>query len=143
VVLRSFGKFYGLAGVRLGFVIAAEAIIARIRGLIGDWPVCADAIVAGLAAYADQTWAAHTREHLQGAAQRLDRLLVRCGLQIVGGTSLFRLTRSPDAPARFQQLLQAGVLVRPFDHDATLLRFGLPYGKPAWSRLAEALRTSP
>lgn len=141
VVLRSFGKFYGLAGVRLGFVIAAQAIIARMRGLIGEWPVCADAIAAGLAAYSDLQWAEPARERLRRAVQRLDRLLTRRGLHIVGGTSLFRLTRSPDARARFQQLLQAGVLVRPFDHDATLLRFGLPYGKTAWTRLADALRT--
>ena len=56
VVLRSFGKFYGLAGVRLGFVIASPVIAQRLRGLIGDWPICADALAAGLAAYKDSVW---------------------------------------------------------------------------------------
>jgi cobalamin biosynthesis protein CobC len=140
VVLRSFGKFYGLAGVRLGFVIAAMNTITRIRGLIGEWPIAADAIAVGTAAYADADWAERTRERLQHSARRLDRLLVRNGLQIIGGTSLFRLARSHDARARFQQLLQAGVLTRPFDHDPTVLRFGLPHGKSAWDRLADALR---
>jgi cobalamin biosynthetic protein CobC len=141
VVLRSFGKFYGLAGIRLGFIIAAPTIITRVRELLGDWPISADAIAAGAAAYTDDAWADRTRERLQHAARRLDDLLISSGLDIIGGTSLFRLARSNDARARFEQLLHAGVLARPFDHDPTLLRFGLPPDASAWHRLAEALRT--
>lgn len=140
IVLRSFGKFYGLAGVRLGFVIAAQAVIARFRELLGDWPVSADAIAAGLAAYADDEWAERTRERLLHAARRLDDLLITSGFEIVGGTSLFRLTRSDDARERFDRLLRAGILARPFDHDTTLMRFGLPHEPSAWRRLADALR---
>ena len=141
VVLRSFGKFYGLAGVRLGFVIAAPTIITRLRELLGDWPVSADAIAAGLAAYADDAWADRTRERLAQTAHRLDDLLISNGLEIIGGTSLFRLACCNDAPARFEQLLRAGILARPFDRDPTLLRFGLPPDASAWQRLAEALKT--
>lgn len=140
IVLRSFGKFYGLAGVRLGFVIAGPPVIARVRELLGDWPVSADAIAVGLAAYADDEWAERTRERLLHSAQRLDDLLISSGLAIVGGTSLFRLARSDDARDRFDRLLRAGILVRPFDHDTTLLRFGLPHEPSAWRRLADALR---
>lgn len=143
IVLRSFGKFYGLAGVRLGFVIAAPAIIARFRELFGDWPVSADAIAAGLAAYADEAWAAGARERLRHLARRLDELLQGSGFDIVGGTSLFRLARSDDARDRFECLLRAGILARPFDHDPTLLRFGLPGEPAAWHRLADALSTKP
>lgn len=142
-VLRSFGKFYGLAGIRLGFVIAAPEIIARIRAAFGDWPVSADAIAAGLAAYADTSWAESTRTRLRSAARKLDALLMRNDLSVVGGTSLFRLARSAIARARFDQLLQAGILVRPFNHDTTLLRFGLPHGAAAWQRLRDALRRRP
>ncbi|MET0658971.1 MAG: aminotransferase class I/II-fold pyridoxal phosphate-dependent enzyme [Steroidobacteraceae bacterium] len=127
------------AGLRLGFVIAAPAIAQRFRALLGDWPVTADAITAGLACYADSAWAERTRARLQSAAQSLDALLVRGGFTVVGGTSLFRLARSHDARDRFERLLDAGILVRPFDHDATLLRFGLPYGAAAWQRLTRAL----
>lgn len=139
LVLRSFGKFYGLAGLRLGFAIAPRPIAQRFRSLLGDWPVTADAIAAGLAAYADAAWAERTRARLQSAAQSLDSLLLRSGFTIVGGTALFRLARSHDARHRFERLLDAGILVRPFDHDATLLRFGLPYGAAAWQRLTRAL----
>ena len=140
VVLRSFGKFYGLAGVRLGFVIAAPALVARFRALFGDWPVSADAIHAGLTAYADNAWADATRARLQLEAQRLDDVLMSAGFEIVGGTSLFRLARSADAALRFERLLQAGILARPFDYDPALLRFGLPHGEAAWERLRQALR---
>lgn len=140
LALRSFGKFYGLAGVRLGFVISAPDLAQRFRSLYGDWPVTADAIAAGLAAYADSAWAERMRARLQQAARRLDALLVRSGFTVVGGTSLFRLVRSDTARATFDRLLHAGILVRPFDHDPTLLRFGLPYGAAAWRRLGMALR---
>ncbi len=139
VVLRSFGKFYGLAGLRLGFVIGSPAVAARVRGLIGDWPVSVDAMAAGLAAYADTAWADRMRKQLAAAARRLDGLLRRNGFEVVGGTSLYRLVRAADAPVRFERLAAAGILTRPFQHDATLLRFGLPGSPDAWRRLARAL----
>jgi cobalamin biosynthesis protein CobC len=143
IVLRSFGKFYGLAGVRLGFVIASPVIATRLRQLLGDWPVSVDALRAGLAAYADNDWAHRMRSRLGKAAQRLDQLLASGGLQIAGGTALYRLVRASNARARFTQLISHGVLVRPFDHDATLLRFGLPGSRDDWQRLAKALEEQP
>lgn len=141
IVLRSFGKFFGLAGLRLGFIVAAPSIAAAIRGLVGDWPVSSDALAAGLAAYADRHWADRTRATLQKSAQRLDRLLAASGFELAGGTSLFRLARAPDAHQRFARLLAQGILVRPFDFDSHLLRFGLPRGRNEWRRLAVALGT--
>jgi len=143
IVLRSFGKFYGLAGVRLGFVIASPAIATRLRQLLGDWPVSVDALRAGLAAYADDEWAQRMRIQLSEAAERLDELLIGGGLEIAGGTSLYRLARAPSARARFTQLISHGVLVRPFDYDATLLRFGLPGTRDDWRRLTKALEEQP
>lgn len=143
VVLRSFGKFYGLAGVRLGFVIASPAIASQLRHLLGDWPVSADALCAGLAAYADEAWAEKMRDRLRRSAQRLDKLLIASGMTIVGGTSLYRLARAPNASARFTQLISHGILARPFDYDSTLLRFGLPLGPKDWRRLADALKVQP
>ncbi len=139
VVLRSFGKFYGLAGVRLGFVVGSPSIASRVRGVIGDWPVSVDALAAGLAAYADRQWAERMRVHLAATARRLDGLLSEHGFEVVGGTSLYRLVRAADAPVRFERLAEAGILTRPFQHDASLLRFGLPGTPDAWQRLGEAL----
>lgn len=139
IVLRSFGKFYGLAGVRLGFLIGEPALVARARRALGDWQVSGPAITAGLAAYADPTWAAKTRRRLIEDAARLDVLLRAAGFEIAGGTALFRLARATDAPRRFEVLAQAGILTRPFPWDETLIRFGLPGPQADWLRLADAL----
>jgi cobalamin biosynthetic protein CobC len=141
VVLRSFGKFYGLPGVRLGFVVASPALARRVRERTGDWPVGADAIVMGSAAYADTDWAERTRASLVREAARLDDTLTASRFTIIGGTSLFRLARCEDAVARAQRLAGQGVLVRTFQHDPELIRFGLP-GQANWRRLEAALEMS-
>jgi len=138
VVLRSFGKFHGLPGARLGFVVADPELANRVRRRVGDWPVGADAIAFGRAAYADTGWAERTRKRLEGEAMRLDRLLIAAGFRIVGGTSLFRLVAAEDAAARASTLAEQGVLVRTFDHDPSLIRFGLPH-RAGWPRLEAAL----
>ena len=131
VVLRSFGKFFGLAGLRLGFVLGAPELIHRLRRRQGDWPVSADALAAGLAAYADADWMRRTRARLVRDAAWLDSRLERAGLEIIGGASLFRLVKASDASDRFQTLCAAGILTRPFADQPTWLRFGLPQ---SWAR---------
>ena len=114
IVLRSFGKFFGLAGLRLGFAIAAPDITGRLNDWIGPWAVAGPAIAIGEAALADAPWAQATRERLHREAQRLDAMLSTAGLAAVGGTTLFRLVRSPSASAQFHYLGRAGILVRRF-----------------------------
>lgn len=140
IVLRSFGKFYGLAGARLGFMIAEPDLIVRLRALLGDWPVSADALALGRGAYADIEWRERTRAALEQRAEVMDALLVRAEFETTGGTSLFRMTRSPDAARRFTQLCKAGILTRPFDHAPDALRFGVPAERDL-PRLARALET--
>lgn len=142
VVLRSFGKFYGLAGLRLGFVIAAPAVAARLRTLQGEWPVSAEAIAMGTEAYADAGWRATTQADLARRAGELDELLASSGLTVRGGTSLFRLVEARDAAAVFQALCEAGILTRPFADQTDLLRVGLPRLEDV-SRLVFALLRLP
>ncbi|TCS17462.1 aminotransferase class I/II-fold pyridoxal phosphate-dependent enzyme [Caulobacter sp. BK020] len=141
MVLRSFGKFHGLAGARLGFLVARPDLATRVRRALGDWPVSGPAIAAGLAAYADTDWAVQTLLRLADDAARLDDLLRGVGFTILGGTSLFRLARAADAPRRFEVLARAGILTRPFPWDETLIRFGLPGPQADWLRLANALES--
>jgi cobalamin biosynthetic protein CobC len=141
VTLRSFGKFYGLAGLRLGFLIGEPALMRKVRALLGAWPVSADAIAAGLAAYADAGWRDRTRARLSSGAAKLDAILMQSGFELVGGTSLFRLVKAEDAPRRFAELGAGGVLCRPFAAERTWLRFGLP-AKAMWPRVDAALRAS-
>jgi cobalamin biosynthetic protein CobC len=139
VALRSFGKFYGLAGLRLGFAIGPPALAATIRLSQGDWPICADAVTAGLAAYADPDWATRTRARLVRDAARLDADLLSGGFKLVGGAPLFRLAEAHDASDRFAALCGNGVLTRPFADAPNWLRFGLPHVS-ARARVAQALR---
>lgn len=139
VVLRSFGKFYGLPGLRLGFVIGEPSLAAQVRQAFGDWPVSVPAILAGRAAYADEAWRSRMRQTLRRDRKRLDALLEGAGLAVLGGTDLFRLARPDDAETVFRRLAAGGVLCRPFDQP-DLLRFGLPGARPDWDRLAAALQ---
>ncbi|HEY7244230.1 MAG TPA: threonine-phosphate decarboxylase CobD [Xanthobacteraceae bacterium] len=139
VVLRSFGKFFGLAGLRLGFALAAPELVARLAAWLGPWAVSSGAIAAGRAGLDDPGWAKATRLSLERDAQRLDDLLRSCGLEIAGGTSLFRLAAAPAADALFRHLGNRGIWVRRFTEQPSRVRFGLPAGEEAWTRLSAAL----
>jgi cobalamin biosynthesis protein CobC len=139
VVLRSFGKFFGLAGVRLGFALAAPKIAARLSAMLGPWAVSGPALAIGAKALADAAWIKKTRMRLQGSAKKLDGLLTKSGFDIVGGTNLFRLARTDAASELFDHLGRAGILVRRFPEQANWLRFGLPANASAWRRLQIAL----
>jgi cobalamin biosynthetic protein CobC len=139
VVLRSFGKFFGLAGLRLGFAIAAPALAARIASLLGPWAVSGPALEIGAQALADRVWIGATRHRLAQAADRLDAILIGTGLDIVGGTNLFRLARCRATTKLFQHLGGAGIFVRRFPDHADWLRFGLPAAEPDWQRLQNAM----
>jgi cobalamin biosynthesis protein CobC len=140
VVLRSFGKTYGLAGLRLGFAVADPGTAARIGAALGPWAVSGPALAVGQAALSDAGW----REEAAGAraadAARLDRMIARAGGRIVGGTCLFRTADFPDGPGLYRRLAAAGIAVRRFAERPERLRFGLPAGKAAWCRLSRVLR---
>jgi cobalamin biosynthetic protein CobC len=140
VVLRSFGKTYGLAGLRLGFAVASPKRAAAMRDALGPWAVSGVAIGIGRQALADASWLSRTAETCAGAADRLDRTLSQAGLRIVGGTRLFRLVEANDAEGVFHQLGRAGVFVRRFAEHPSWLRFGLPGGPDGWGRVEAAAR---
>lgn len=138
-VLRSFGKFYGLAGLRLGFLLAMPEVLAPVAAQLGPWPVSGVALAVGAAALADDDWAQATKVRLAEASAALDGVLIAAGLRLVGGTTLFRLAEHDDAAALYDRLGQAGILVRAFDFDRRRLRFGLPPDAAGLARLAAAL----
>lgn len=140
VVLRSFGKFFGLAGVRLGFAIAAPRIAAWLRARLGPWPVSGAAIEIGRQALADHAWQEETRRRLQRRAAQLDALLAENGLRVAGGTPLFRFLRPSGAESLFRCLGEDGILVRSFTEDPEALRLGLPGDDAALLRLSRSLR---
>jgi cobalamin biosynthesis protein CobC len=139
IVLRSFGKFFGLAGLRLGFAIAAPERATRLRAQLGPWPISGPAVAIGTRALADSAWIETTRRAVTAAAQRLDNLLFAAGLDVIGGTGLYRLVRTNKTGVVFERLGRAGIVVRRFTQAPTWLRFGLPGPEWAWERLSAAL----
>jgi cobalamin biosynthetic protein CobC len=139
VALRSFGKAYGLPGLRLGFAIAPHALAAKLRAALGCWPVSGAALAIGAKALADQDWLAATGQKLAGDAAALDEILKAAGFDLVGGGPLFRLAARQDAAMRFEALARAGILVRRFDARPSWLRFGIPGGDADRWRLRAAL----
>jgi cobalamin biosynthetic protein CobC len=141
LVLRSFGKIYGLGGLRLGFALSSPEVCTRLRTAIGPWAVSGPATDIGRRALTDDAWLTKTMGWLDYSANRLDGLLQSAGLDIVGGTSLFRLAQQKGAGELFAQLCHAGILTRPFQAKPHWLRFGIPHAPAEWERLEAALHS--
>jgi cobalamin biosynthetic protein CobC len=139
IVLKSFGKFYGLPGLRLGFAIGAPSLIEPIETTLGDWPVSAAALRIGCAALADTGWQAEMRLQLADEAEQLDAILTSAGLEVIGGTVLFRLVRHHSAAELQDHLARNGIWVRIFDEAPGLVRIGLPGNPAAMQRVRQAL----
>ena len=139
IILRSFGKFFGLAGVRLGGMLAPPVVREGVQARLGVWPVAGPALDIGARAYADLAWQAMTRSKLSEAARRLDAIIEESGLERAGGTGLFCLIETEDATALWERLARQGIYVRRFDWSERFVRLGLPEDREAEARLARAL----
>jgi cobalamin biosynthetic protein CobC len=139
IVLRSFGKFYGLAGLRLGFVLGHEADVTALAGMLGPWPISGAAIEIGRRALLDRDWAETTNARLVGETSRLDSIAKGAGWTLVGGTPLFRLYETGDAKAAQTRLAGAKIWSRIFRDRPGWLRLGLPGSDVEWTRLATVL----
>ena len=139
VVLKSFGKFWGLAGLRLGAMIVTPDLCARMTEALGPWAVSGPALEIGARALEDRAWAETTRRRLARDASRLDAMMASRGAELVGGTTLFRTYAVEDAKAFQTRLARSQVWVRIFPYSATWVRLGLPGGEDDWRRLWDAL----
>lgn len=139
LILRSFGKFYGLAGLRLGFILGSPARIAALSAMAGPWPISGAAIEIGCRAMADRDWAEATVLRLRSETGRIDRLAEGAGWRLVGGCELFRTYETPDAAAAQERLAQHRIWSRIFPWSEGWLRLGLPGSEAEWARLMAAL----
>ncbi len=135
LILRSFGKFYGLAGLRLGFALGAPADIARLTELSGPWPVSGPAIEVATLALQDHVWAKATTSRLLGEVGQMDEICTNLGWQALGGTPLFRLYATPDAHQAQAHLARAHIWSRIFPYSKTWIRLGLPGTQAEWARM--------
>lgn len=139
LILRSFGKFWGLAGLRLGFAIAGPEMLSRLAEAAGPWHVNGPALEIGARAMDDRAWADDAILYHTEASLRLDRHAITAGWQPSGGTHLFRLYTTPDATAAQDALARAHVWSRRFPYSPRWLRLGVPGNRGEWDRVIAAL----
>ncbi len=138
LILKSFGKFWGLAGLRLGFVIGDPELVAKLADILGPWPVSGIALDLGAQALEDEEWAETTRNRLTHDARRLDQVVAQANATLIGGTTLFRLYRVEDAAALQTRLAQHHIWSRTFPYASDWIRLGLP-PEDGWHRVENAL----
>lgn len=138
IVLRSLGKFFGLAGARVGFVLAWPSLLEQLAGILGPWTVSGPAREVARLALADHEWQVNTRLYLAQQGERLQHLLTRFDLAPAGGNALFQYCPSPQAAWWHEALARKGILTRLFT-EPLALRFALPGDETGWQRLEQAL----
>jgi cobalamin biosynthesis protein CobC len=138
VVLRSLGKFFGLAGARVGFALAAKSLLNDLADWLGPWAIAGPSRLVARAALSDRAWQETTRQRLRQNGRRLAELLTRHGLPPDGGCELFQWVRTPHALKLHDALARQGVLTRYFEAVPSL-RFGLPARTEDWHRLETVL----
>jgi len=138
VVLRSVGKFFGLAGLRLGFVAAHDDILGPLADMLGPWAVSGPAQQVARAALEDRSWQRNTQQQLQAAGSRLRGLLAGHGIAS-SGTALFQWWPEPRAEDFHDHMARRGIWVRLFREAARGIRLGLPPDEAGWQRLEQAL----
>lgn len=138
LVLRSFGKFYGRAGLRLGFAFGTEALVSKMVEEAGPWAVNGPALALGAEALRDRDWRDAATARLLAGASRLDGLAREAGWAVLGGTTQFRLYDVGDAASAQARLAERQIWTRAFEAHPRWLRLGIP-GEGEWTRVAAAL----
>ncbi len=138
IVLRSLGKFFGLAGTRVGFVCSDKTLLTQLDAVLGPWPISTASRWIAILALRDTVWQAQTHHNLAKESKRLLSLLSSHGIIPDGGCAFFQWVKMPHAVAIHESLARQGILTRLFDAPQSL-RFGLPGLEVEWDRLSEAL----
>jgi cobalamin biosynthesis protein CobC len=139
IVLRSLGKFFGLAGARVGFAFANADLLRALGDELGPWTVSGPAQFAACEALSNRVWRAQTCDALTRAGQRLNALLARAGVG-AQGTALFQWWQDERADELHRELARKAILTRRFQQaKPDGIRFGLPGIEEEWQRLERAL----
>ncbi|MHA7772692.1 threonine-phosphate decarboxylase CobD [Roseibium sp. M-1] len=139
LVLRSFGKFFGLAGLRLGFIAGSKPAVARISAILESWSLSGPALEIGTRALKDAEWQDHMTRRLIEDMADLTVSLSECGLSVFGGTPLYALAGLRKPKELHEALARRKIWTRVFDYAPTWIRFGLPGGPENLARLSKAL----
>jgi len=143
IILRSIGKFFGLAGIRCGFVISDNEMLQRLSQKLGPWTLSGVTRFIATQALLDKTWQDDSRKSIVESSKRLNNMLSQVGLTPRGGTALFQWVEHEQAKDLYQAFAEKGVLIRLFAKQGKMtkpsLRFGLPKNEKQWQQLSETL----
>ena len=132
IVLRSFGKFFGLAGIRLGYCFANQQVLSVLQKRLGVWQVNGPAQAIAIQALQDTVWQQQAIEDVKKNAAWMQAcwqpLMSACSDDVFY-SSLFSSWQMPleKAQAIYEYFAQAGILLRviPLHKEQALLRIGL------------------
>ncbi|MCV6547057.1 MAG: threonine-phosphate decarboxylase CobD [Cohaesibacter sp.] len=141
VILRSFGKFFGLAGIRLGFALGPNDLMEQLTAFHGPWSVSSMALKIGQQALSDLAWQEQERDLLEHWSKRLQSCLLDYGFSPYGGTSLYQLIEQQDTKHLHEHLAQNHIWSRIFSYQKTWLRLGIPMDEQEFTRLQTALES--
>lgn len=142
LVLRSLGKFFGLAGARVGFALGSAQLLClleqKLTGLLGSWPISGPSREVAIQALSDRNWQQQQRQRLIDSGERLANLLSRLGHPADGESDFFCWLKTEHAIHWQQFLASQAIWCRRFD-DPGAIRLGLPATEQEWQRLETSL----
>ena len=139
IQINSLGKFFGLAGVRLGFVSGPSDFIKSVRGMLGPWPVSSIAAEIGKIALNDKTWISQMEKILLEGSNVLHRACNTKNWKLIGKTNLFHTYATSSSLEVEKQFAAHYIWIRTFDYSETWVRLGIPSSKYEWTRVRQAL----
>ena len=139
IQINSLGKFFGLAGLRLGFVSGPSDFIKSVRNMLGPWPISSLAAEIGLVALNDKIWISEMEKILLAASNALHEVCNSKNWKLVGKTNLFHTYAISNCLEVEEQFAAHGIWVRTFDYSETWVRLGIPTSECELTRVKQAL----
>lgn len=135
IVLRSIGKFFGMAGVRSGFVFAEKNLLKEINEKLGPWVLTGVSRYVTTMALLDNEWILNSKQALNQTSDSMHDLILGCSGVTPSGTKLFKTIVHVQAEEIFELFAMQGVLVRLLDNKKGI-RFGMP-GDGDWEKVQQ------
>ncbi|AZN37514.1 threonine-phosphate decarboxylase CobD [Iodobacter ciconiae] len=125
IILRSVGKFFGLAGIRLGFIACEKQLLDKIKRALGPWHISGPAQWAGQIALSDKAWQSAQQQRLLANQRWMIATLSEAGLPPGGSLPLLHWSPASNAKTLHGKLAKQKIWCRLFDQtNHQGLRFG-------------------
>jgi len=145
IILRSLGKFFGLAGIRCGVLFANPTLLKTAKRFLGPWQIATPSRWVATKALTDRNWQTQAIKDLTNSSQRLEELITHflppdkiasCSRSDLFCSIVFQ--NEKEQQLTYAHFLKHGILIRRFS-ICFRLRIGLPKDDVAWKKLTKAL----